>query len=453
MINLGKDTFTAHRGGEEMETKLARIAEMAKANPKFQFTSIGHFINAEMLIRSHEDMETGKATGVDEVTKETYDMNLEENVRNLVGRLKQKSYRPLPARRTYIPKDEKSMRPLGIPAYEDKLVQDALKNILEAIYEQDFMNFSYGFRPKRNMHDALKKLNRTIEQGRINYVVDADIKGFFNHVDHEWLMKFLNLRIKDPNIHRLVRRMLKAGIQEDGEFEPTEEGTPQGSVVSPILANIYLHYVLDMWFEIVVKKQCKGQAEIVRFADDFVCCFQYKEDATRFYAALLTRLKKFNLNVAEEKTKIIEFGRFAERNNRRRGKGKPDTFDFLGFTHYCSKSRKGTFRVKRKTSGKKFKQKVKAMKTWIKANRHMEQKEFLKILRSKLTGHYRYYGITDNSEKMQSYYTITINLMFKWLNRRSQRKSFTRDRFYEVLKDFKLPKPRIYVNIYDRSNL
>lgn len=453
MINLGKDTFTAHRGGEEMETKLARIAEMAKANPKFQFTSIGHFINAEMLIRSHEDMETGKATGVDEVTKETYDMNLEENVRNLVGRLKQKSYRPLPARRTYIPKDEKSMRPLGIPAYEDKLVQDALKNILEAIYEQDFMNFSYGFRPKRNMHDALKKLNRTIEQGRINYVVDADIKGFFNHVDHEWLMKFLNLRIKDPNIHRLVRRMLKAGIQEDGEFEPTEEGTPQGSVVSPILANIYLHYVLDMWFEIVVKKQCKGQAEIVRFADDFVCCFQYKEDATRFYAALLTRLKKFNLNVAEEKTKIIEFGRFAERNNRRRGKGKPDTFDFLGFTHYCSKSRKGTFRVKRKTSGKKFKQKVKAMKTWIKANRHMEQKEFLKILRSKLTGHYRYYGITDNSKKMQSYYTITINLMFKWLNRRSQRKSFTRDRFYEVLKDFKLPKPRIYVNIYDRSNL
>lgn len=432
-----------------MGTKLARIAEMAKAAPELKFTSIGHFINAEALIKSHEKMEIGKATGVDGVTKETYEVNLEANVENLMGRLKQRSYKPQPARRTYIPKDEKSMRPLGIPAYEDKLVQDALKNVLEAIYEQDFMDFSFGFRPKRSMHDALKKLNKIIEGGKISYVVDADIKGFFNHVDHEWLMKFLELRIGDPNILRLVRRMLKAGIQEDGEFEPTEEGTPQGSVVSPILANIYLHYVLDNWFELAVKKQCRGQAEIVRFADDFVCCFQYKGDAERFYAALLLRLNKFNLNVAEEKTKIFEFGRFAEGNSRKRGNGKPETFDFLGFTHYCSKSRNGAFRVKRKTSGRKFKQKVKAMKTWIKVNRHMEQKEFLKIIRSKLAGHYRYYGITDNAKSMQSYYFITINLMFKWLNRRSQRRSFTRERFYEVLKYFRLPQPRIYVNIYD----
>jgi group II intron reverse transcriptase/maturase len=378
-----------------------------------------------------------------------YEANLETNVENLEKRLKQKSYRPQPARRTYIPKDEKSMRPLGIPAYEDKLVQNALKKVLEAIYEQDFMDFSYGFRPERSMHDALKHLNEIIERGRISYVVDADIKGFFNHVDHEWMMKFLDLRIGDPNIHRLVRRMLKAGIQEDGEFEPTEEGTPQGSVASPILANIYLHYVLDTWFAVAVKKQCRGQAEIVRFADDFVCCFQYKEDAERFYAALRTRLSKFNLSIAEEKTKIIEFGRFAERNREKRGEGKPETFDFLGFTHYCSKSQKGVFRVKRKTSGKKFRQKVKAMKTWIRLNRHMDQKEFLKTIRSKLAGHYRYYGITDNFEKMHAYYFQTVNLMYKWLNRRSQRKSFTKGRFYEVLKDFKLPKPRIYINIYD----
>jgi RNA-directed DNA polymerase len=432
-----------------METKLARIAEMAKADPNVQFNSIGHLINARTLIESHEGMETGKATGVDSVTKETYEVNLEANVENLVRRLKQRSYRPLPARRTYIPKDEKSMRPLGIPAYEDKLVQHALKNLLEAIYEQDFMDFSYGFRPKRSMHDALKKLNGIIERGKISYVVDADIRGFFNHVDHEWLMKFLELRIGDPNILRLVRRMLKAGIQEDGEFEPTEEGTPQGSVASPILANIYLHYVLDSWFAVTVKKQCKGQAEIVRFADDFVCCFQNKEDAERFYAALLLRLDKFKLNVAEEKTKIIEFGRFAEDDCKRRGEGKPKTFDFLGFTHYCSKSQKGAFRVKRKTSGKKFKQKVKAIKTWIKVNRHMEQGEFLKRVRSKLAGHYRYYGITDNTEKMNSYYFITVKLMFKWLNRRSQRRSFTWERFLEVQKEFKLPKPRIYVNIYD----
>lgn len=436
-----------------METKLARIAEMANADPKLRFTSIGHFIDAPALVESHRAMETGKATGVDGVTKETYEANLEANVESLVMRLKQKSYKPQPARRTYIPKDEKSMRPLGIPAYEDKLVQHALKNVLEAIYEQDFMDFSYGFRPKRSMHGALKTLNEIIERGKINYVVDADIKGFFNHVDHEWLMKFLDLRIGDPNIHRLIRRMLKAGIQEDGEFEPTEEGTPQGSVASPILANVYLHYVLDIWFAMAVKKYCRGQAEIVRFADDFVCCFQYKEDAERFYAALRTRLNKFNLSIAEEKTKIIEFGRFAENNRKKSGEGKPETFNFLGFTHYCSKSHKGAFRVKRKTSGKKFKQKVKAMKTWIKVNRHMEQKAFLKTLRAKLTGHYRYYGITDNFERIYAYYDITINLMFKWLNRRSQKKSFSKERFFEVLTDFKLPRPRIYVNIYGLPEL
>lgn len=431
-----------------METKLARIAEMARADGKARFTSIGHIIDAEGLMGRHREMKSGKATGVDGVTKEMYEADLERKVENLVGRIKQKSYKPQPARRTYIPKDEKSMRPLGIPAYEDKLVQHALKMGLEAIYEQDFMDFPYGFRPQKSMHDALKELTEIIQYGKISYVVDADIQGFFNHVDHEWLMKFLELRIADPNIHRLVRRMLKAGIQEEGSIEPTEEGTPQGSVVFPMLANVYLHYVLDLWFTVTVKKQCRGQAEIVRFADDFVCCFQYKEDAERFYAALRLRLKKFKLSIAEEKTKIIAFGRFAEEDHKREGKGKPKTFDFLGFTHCCSKSQKGAFRVKRITSGKKFKQKMKAMKTWIKCNRHMVQEEFLKTIRSKLMGHYRYYGITDNFDKIKSYYIQTIHLMFKWLNRRSQRKSFTRQRFYEVREHFKLPQPYIHVNIY-----
>jgi group II intron reverse transcriptase/maturase len=434
---------------EMMETKLARIAEMAKADPKLRFTSIGHFINEEALVESHMAMVKGKATGVDGVTKEMYERNLEPNIAGLVERLKRKSYKPQPARRTYIPKDEKSMRPLGIPAYEDKLVQHALKRILEAIYEQDFLDFSYGFRPGRGVHNALRKLTRIIEWGKINYIVDADIKGFFNHVDHEWMMKFLALRIGDPNIQRLVRRMLKAGIEEDGNVEPTEEGTPQGSVVSPVLANIYLHDALDLWFEAVVKKQCRGQAEIVRFADDFVCCFQYKDDAERFYKALVQRLAKFNLSVAEEKTKIIEFGRYAEENRKKRGMGKPDTFDFLGFTHYCSKSRKGKFRVKRKTSAKKFRQKAKAMKAWIRANRHLDQETFIKTIRAKLRGHYRYYGITDNARKIKSFYLITRNLIFKWLNRRSQRKSMTWDKFTDVVKFFNLPQPRIYVNIYN----
>lgn len=436
-----------------METKLARIAEMARVDPKLQFTSIGHMINAEALLESHARMATGKATGIDHVTKEMYDKDATTHVEQLVERLKRKAYRPQPARRTYIPKDEKSMRPLGIPAYEDKLVQDVLKRILEAIYEQDFLNLSYGFRPNRSMHDALKRLNQIIERGKISYVVDADIKGFFNHVDHEWLMKFLHVRIGDANILRLVRRMLKAGIQEDGVFEPTEEGTPQGSVASPILANVYLHYVLDLWFEKVIQKQCRGQAEMVRFADDFVCCFQYKDDAERFYRDLSERLNKFNLSIAEEKTKIIEFGRFAEGNSRKRGGGKPNTFDFLGFTHYCSKSQSGRFRVKRKTSGKKFKQKVKAMKLWIKMNRHMEQEEFLKIIRAKLTGHYRYYGITDNSWMIRNYYRLTLGYIFKWRNRRSQRRSFTWEEFFGFLDKLRLPKPRLYVNIYSPARM
>ncbi|MDQ0886439.1 RNA-directed DNA polymerase [Paenibacillus sp. V4I9] len=448
-IDFIKDTFSAHRSGTKMETKLIRIAEMAKANSKERFISIGHLINAEALKQCYEGIATGKATGVDGVTKEMYGRNLEDNVGNLVDRLKKKSYRPLPARRTYIPKDEKSMRPLGIPAYEDKLVQKALKNLLEAIYEQDFLDFSYGFRPGRSMHQALKRLNRIIEDGKTRYVVDADIKGFFNHVDHEWLKKFLGVRIGDPNIHRLIHRMLKAGIQEDGIFEPTEEGTPQGSVVSPVLANVYLHYVLDLWFEIAVKKQCRGEAEMVRFADDFVCCFQYKEDAKRFYAALLLRLEKFNLEVAVEKTKIIRFGRYAEENMEKRGEGKPKTFDFLGFTHRCGKSRKGNFRVIRETSSKKFKQKVKAFKTWVRQNRHMRTPELMKIVRAKLMGHYRYYGMTDNTRKLGAFQFQVHNLLFKWLNRRGQRHSFTKEKFLRFLKFSGLPKPKIYVNIYD----
>lgn len=432
-----------------METKLARIANMAKSDPNLRFTSIGHLIHEEALIACHRKMKPGKATGVDGVTKEMYESDLEANVKNLVERLKKKSYRPLPARRTYIPKDEKSKRPLGIPAYEDKLVQMALKQLLEAIYEQDFLDHSYGFRPKRSMHDALKRVTYIMERKKMAYVVDADISGFFNHVDHDWLMKFLNIRIGDPNIHRLVKRMLIAGIQEDGKFEPTEEGTPQGSAVSPLLANIYLHYVLDLWFEVAVKKQLRGQAEMVRFADDFVCMFQYKDDAERFYYALLKRLAKFNLTVAEEKTKIIRFGRFAESARRKVGLGKPETFDFLGFTHYCGKSRTGSFRIKRKTSRKKFRQKVKAFDEWMKQKRHKKLALTLPKVRAKLIGHYRYYGITDNFISIKAFAYLAQKSMFKWLNRRSQRQSYTKAEFYDHVVRWKLPKPHIYVNIYN----
>ena len=280
-------------------------------------------------------------------------------------------------------------------------------------------------------------------------MVDADIKGFFNNVDHRWLIKFIGHRIADPNIKRLIVKYLKAGTMENEEWEPTELGTPQGSIISPVLANIYLHYALDLWFERIVKKSCKGQAELVRYADDFVCCFQYKEDAHKFYNSLIKRLAKFNLEVDEDKTKIIMFGRFAEENCRKMGLGKPETFDFLGFTHYCSKSKQGKFRVKRKTSMKKFKAKIKEFKQWIKAVRNLhDTKDIFDKVRAKLLGHYRYYGVTDNSKMVSSFRHNVLRILFKWLNRRSQRKSFEYNKFNLYLKVNPLPNPKIYVNIY-----
>ena len=265
-----------------METKLARIAEIAREKPKEQFTSLYHLLNKEMLLKCHAELPANKATGIDHVTKAEYERNLEENINSLVERLKKMGFRPQPVKRTYIPKDEKSMRPLGILAYEDKIVQQGLNKILQAIYEQDFVNHSYGFRPGRSCHDALKEVNRIIEKGKISYVVDADISGFFTHVDHEWLMKFIELRVGDPNIRKLIVKFLKAGIMEKGIYEDTEEGVAQGSGISPVLANVYLHYALDLWFRVSVKRACRGQAEIVRYADD--CAPRRRVQATETVA-------------------------------------------------------------------------------------------------------------------------------------------------------------------------
>lgn len=432
-----------------METKLARIAEIASTEPVERFTSLYHHINEEMLKECHYEMAGNKAPGIDEITKAEYEANITQNLHDLVEKLKQKSYRPQAVRRTYIPKgDGKTKRPLGIPAYEDKLVQLALTKILEAIYEQDFLEFSYGFRPNKSCHDALKELNHIIEKDKISYVVDADIRGFFEHVNHKWLTKFLEHRIADPNIKRLVVRFLKAGIIEKGYWEPSMEGTPQGGNVSPLLANIYLHYVLDLWFEKVVKKNCRGEAKIIRYCDDFVCCFQYKDEAEKFYRALVKRLSKFGLEIAEEKSKIIQFGRFAQNNCSKRGKGKPETFDFLGFTHYCSQSRRGRFRVKRKTSKKKLKAKIQAFKEWIKASRHFDKEYIWQIVKLKLIGHYRYYGITDNTRMLEKFKYEITKLLYKWLNRRSQKQSFNYDKFNRYLYYHPLPDPKIYVSIY-----
>ncbi|MEH7549723.1 MULTISPECIES: group II intron reverse transcriptase/maturase [Bacillaceae] len=318
-----------------METKLLRIAELAKSDSKMKFTSLAHLLNEQSLAQCHQELPTKKATGVNGTTKEQYSENLKENIEDLVHRLKSKSYHPVPVRRMYIPKlNSNKKRPLGIPEHEDKIVQRGITKILNTIYENDFLDCSFGFRPNRNCHDALKILNHYIEKRTVYYVVDVDIKGFFDNVDHTWMMEFLKLRIADPNLLRIIGRFLKGGYMEEGKKYKTDKGTPQGGVISPILANVYLHYVLDLWFEKRVRKQCKGQAYIVRYADDFVCCFQYKCEAEQFFHSLKLRLKKFNLEIAEDKTKIIPFGRFAEQNANQQGRSKPETFDFLGFTHY-----------------------------------------------------------------------------------------------------------------------
>ena len=431
-----------------METKLERISKLSRENPDMVFTSVGHLINEEMLKSCHRDMDGKKAVGIDGVTKADYEENLEENLKDLVGRLKRKAYRPQPARRVEIPKENGKTRPLSIYCYEDKLVQEALRRILEAVFEPHFYNEMMGFRPNRDCHRALKRLGVIIEKRKTSWVLDADIKGFFDHLDHEWIVRFVESRIKDPNITRLIRRMLKGGIMKDFAYEESTEGSGQGSVCSPILANIYMHYVLVWWFKERVQPACKGYSGLVVYADDFVACFQYKDDAEQFYEHLIRRMRHFGLEIEENKTRLIEFGRFAERDRKERGEGKPETFDFLGFTHYCSKSKGGWYRVKRKTSKKKFakacrnfNRKIKDMRTW-------KLRAIFKRVNQMLIGYYHYYGITDNGHSLNNLKYRVERSLFYWLNRRSQKKSYTWEQFHDLLKLFPLAEPKIYDSVY-----
>lgn len=431
-----------------MGTKLERISQLSTENPEMVFTSIGHLINKELLKECHEKMDGDKAVGIDGVTKEEYGRNLEENLDKLVEQLKKKSYKPQPARRVEIPKGNGKTRPLSIYCYEDKLVQEALRRVLEAVFEPHFCEEMMGFRPNRGCHMALRRLNDMIENHPTNYVLDADIKGFFDHIDHEWAVKFIESRIKDPNITRLVRRMLKAGIMKDFQYEETEEGSGQGSVCSPIIANIYMHYVLLWWFRERVKPWLKGYADIIVYADDFVCCFQYKEEAEEFYERLKHRMKHFGLELEESKSRLIEFGRHAEERCRKNG-GKPDTFTFLGFTHYCSKSRNGKFRVKRKTSRKKFVKKCREVHREIAKMRTLPLPQIIKKLNQTLAGYYHYYGITDNSKSISDFCFRVRRSLFYRLNHRSQKKSYTWEAFQAMLKEYPLAHPKIYVSIYE----
>ena len=344
-----------------METKLERISQLSRENPDMVFTSIGHLISTSLLKECHNKMDGNKAVGIDGITKKDYDKNLDKNIENLVDRLRKKAYKPKPARRIEIPKDNGKTRPLSIYCYEDKLVQEALKRILEAVFEPCFYDEMMGFRPNRGCHMALRKLNYMIEREKSSYILDADIKSFFNHLDHKWIMKFVESKIKDPNIARLLKRILKSGVMENFRYEVTEEGSGQGSVCSPIISCIYMHYVLVWWYKEIIVPKLKGYSGLVVYADDFVVCFQYKEDAVMFYELLKRRMRHFGLSLQEDKSRLIQFGRFAKENCERNGH-KPETFTFLGFTHYCSCNKNGKFRVKRKTSRIKFNKKCKEVR-------------------------------------------------------------------------------------------
>lgn len=441
-----------HSNDESVSTKLQRIAEKASRDKRCQFTSLFHLMNKELLLECFTSLRGNAASGIDNVTKEVYGRDLNANLDRLVERLHRMSYRPHPVLRVYIPKPgSHKHRPLGIPALEDKLVQSALSKILQCIYEQDFIDDSYGFRPARSCHDALRALSQTVERGQIHHIVEADIKGYFDNVDQEQLMVFLSYRVADKRVLRMIKRFLKAGIQEDGRHRASEQGTPQGGVISPLLANIYLHYTLDVWFEKRVQPQCEGYARLIRYADDYVACFQTARDAEQFEQAMVSRLQCFGLEVAPEKTQRFEFGPFAQSKAKARGE-RPTTFDFLGFTHYCSRTRDGRhFRMKRKTISKRFSAKLKSYKEWVRANRTLPTAEIVLKTISKLQGHIAYYGVTDNTKRVASFVYWVKQILFKWLNRRGKRGCYTWEKFTKLLSCFCWPRPRIKVNLLSSS--
>ena len=433
------------------QTKLALISERARKEPKLQFTSLAHLLNERFLKECYYSLGRDRASGIDGVSWKEYGKQLDENLTKLVARMKVKRYKPQPAKRVYIPKNEHEKRPLGLPALEDKIVQKGISRILEAVYEADFWDCSYGFRPERNCHQAINAVDKTIMTKPIGYVIEADIKGYFDNVSHKWMMEFLQVRIKDPSFLLLIRRFLKAGYFEAGRIVATEQGTPQGGNLSPMLSNIFLHYVLDLWFEKKVKPQTRGTCQLVRYADDFICMVQYASDAEHIEQALRERFAKFDLELHPKKTRVISFGRY-ERENAKRQNRRANTFDFLGFTHYCDISRKGKFIVGRKTSRKKFRMKCKEMNNWLrKIRNYRKAKEWWPVLQAKLRGHYQYYGVSGNMRSLRRFYSLTFRMTLKWLNRRSQRKSFNRASFEKYLEHYPLPEPRIVHNLYTLS--
>ena len=429
----------------DWRTFLRAIAEKASRDKHHRFGDLYRWLNIDVLRLCFYRLRKDAASGVDRITFQEYEKNLESNLADLVDRLKRKAYRARLVRRKYIPKAPGKFRPLGIPVLEDKLLQVAVTQILQAIYEVEFLPCSYGYRPRLSAHDAIRSLTDKLQWGGYHFVVEADIKGFFDHVQWEWLEKMLARRIQDGALIKLIGKWLRAGIlEEDGRIIHPQTGTPQGGVISPVLANIYLHYVLDLWFEHVIRPQQQGRCRMIRYADDFVACFAYRHEAEAFEQALPERLAKFGLEVATDKTQTLRFGQNGGPHNGR--------FEFLGFEFYWEPDRKGRPRVKRRTATKKWRASVRRMTEWIKTHRHQKLSRTMKTLRSKLRGTWNYYGLIGNHRRMKLFYDTTCRTVYKWLNRRSQRKSLTWPAFNRMLARFQVPPPRI-VETRDRGML
>jgi RNA-directed DNA polymerase len=441
--NIVQSNTSPTQSGERVSQGLHGVRQAAKARRQERFTALLHHVSIGLLRDSFYALKRQAAPGVDGMTWKEYETGLEDRIADLHSRVHHGAYQAQPSRRVYIPKADGRQRPLGIAALEDKIVQQAVVIILNQIYEVDFKGFSYGFRPGRNPHQALDALAVGIQSKRVNWLLDADIRGFFDNLSHEWAVKFVEHRVADPRILRLIQKWLKAGVSEDGQWSESKVGTPQGAVVSPLLANVYLHYVFDLWVEAWRKKMAKGDVIVVRYADDLVVGFESRAEAERFLEMFRERLAKFGLELHAEKTRLIEFGQFAERNRKRRGEGKPETFTFLGFTHYCGKRRSdGSFIVWRKTAKKRMVAKLHALKAELIRRKHDPSAQVGEWLQKVVQGYYQYHAVPGNMSQLSIFRHRACRLWREVLNRRSQRAELNWQRLTPLLERW-IPFPRV----------
>jgi Retron-type reverse transcriptase len=440
--NTAGETRPGHSAGLSVSSELDRVRQVALKDKDVRFTALLHHVTVDRLRAAYRAISPKAAPGVDGVTWADYGQDLESNLSDLHARLHRGAFRAKPSRRVFIPKADGRLRPLGVASLEDKIVQRALVEVLNAVYEADFLGFSYGFRPGRSPHDALDALWNGIASKKVNWVLDADFREFFTSLDHQWLERFIGHRIADRRVLRLIQKWLKAGVIEDGSWTEFEDGVPQGASVSPLLANVHLHYVFDLWAHQWRSQHAHGDMVIVRFADDFVVGFQYRDDAERFWADLRARLAEFCLELNAEKTRLIEFGRFAAEQRQKRGLGKPETFTFLGFTHICARDRKGRFKLKRITDSKRMRTKLSKVKTELRRRRHLPIPDQGRWLASVLRGHCNYYAVPDNQEALCAFRYQIVRHWHKALRRRSQRTKMTWERMTRLEKRW-LPTIRI----------